>query len=57
MNKIQENNSNDFSFAFDKVIKVEYKGNVNGIQLYSGYCDKEWIIGPITRRYETFFLS
>jgi hypothetical protein len=44
MNGVQENN---FSFAFDEAIKVEYKGNVNGIDLYSGYCSKEWRIGLV----------
>ncbi|CAI2174863.1 19336_t:CDS:2 [Funneliformis geosporum] len=35
------------SFVFDKVIQVEYRGNVNGIQLYSGYCDQEWRIRKV----------
>ena len=38
MNETQENSS----FAFDEAIKVEYKGNVNGIYLYDGYCSEEW---------------
>ncbi|RIA98173.1 thioesterase-like superfamily-domain-containing protein [Glomus cerebriforme] len=43
MNETQENSL----LAFDEAIKVEYKGNLEGIHLYSGYCNKDWRIGLV----------
>ncbi|CAG8478078.1 4023_t:CDS:2 [Funneliformis mosseae] len=37
----------DPTFEFDKAIQIEYRGNVNGIKLYSGYCDQEWRIRQV----------